>query len=186
LDAHVAAELVSAVNVYVSRGCPAANIQPDGLRLQQAAAYITRILAVLGLSEGLGDTPGFWTKGSHGSAGDARAVGAAFNAFAADVRSASGLHAHIFEAVGLKQGALQGLDDEGSMDRLAEVRDAVKRAVQGSAELREIARGVMAACDDVRDRALPKIGVKLEDRAGGAVWMLDDPAELLQEVRCTC
>jgi hypothetical protein len=182
----LAAELVSAVNIYVSKGCPAAGVHPDGLCLQQAAAYVTRILAMFGLAEGVGDTLGFSSENPSTAVRDTQAVCSAFDAFVANVHSIAGSHNDAFDSIGLKAGALQGLDADASLDRLSKVRDEVKRVVQCSTQLKSVAAAIIAACDVLRDQELPKIGVKLEDRAGGAVWMRDDPAELLQEVCSFC
>ncbi|MEW5303562.1 MAG: hypothetical protein WDW36_006242 [Sanguina aurantia] len=41
---------------------------------------------------------------------------------------------------------------------------------------------VMLACDSVRDKVLPELGVRLEDRSDGkAIWKLDDPEVLREE-----
>jgi hypothetical protein len=48
----------------------------------------------------------------------------------------------------------------------------------------ELAAGVLASCDRVRDEQLPPLGVRLEDMADGDVrWKLDNPAILMREVR---
>ncbi|CAM9604271.1 unnamed protein product [Chrysoparadoxa australica] len=43
-------------------------------------------------------------------------------------------------------------------------------------------KGILAACDSVRDEALPPLGVRLEDKGEQAVWKLEDPAVLIKEV----
>lgn len=51
-------------------------------------------------------------------------------------------------------------------------------------EVRKEAKGVtslMGACDELRDNALVELGVRVEDRADGARWTLDEPAVLRAE-----
>lgn len=51
-------------------------------------------------------------------------------------------------------------------------------------EVRAAAKGVpalMGACDVLRDAALVELGVRVEDRADGARWTLDEPAVLRAE-----
>jgi cysteinyl-tRNA synthetase len=59
------------------------------------------------------------------------------------------------------------------MDFRASVRDKAKNKDVG---------GVLQECDSFRDDALPTLGIRLEDKAGGkSVWKLADPAELARE-----
>jgi cysteinyl-tRNA synthetase len=53
-------------------------------------------------------------------------------------------------------------------------RDEVRAAAKGTPAL-------MKACDELRDEKLVELGVRVEDRADGARWTLDDPATLRQE-----
>eukprot|EP00953_Heterococcus_sp_UTEX-ZZ885_P026191 14166-Heterococcus_DN1.PRE.1 len=43
-------------------------------------------------------------------------------------------------------------------------------------------KSVMLACDSVRDKALPPLGIRLEDKGDAVVWKLEDPAVLAQEI----
>lgn len=43
------------------------------------------------------------------------------------------------------------------------------------------ASAYLELCDQVRDDVLPPLGVRLEDKAQGYVWKLDDPAVLARE-----
>jgi len=62
-----------------------------------------------------------------------------------------------------------------------EVRTAMRGAASGGGGDPKLA--VMAACDRVRDEALPGLGVRLEDLSTGASrWKLDDPAVLVREI----
>lgn len=68
------------------------------------------------------------------------------------------------------------------LDALVAFRDRVRAAAKAGGD--GAARAVLDACDEVRDMALPPLGVRLEDGGGpGApsVWKLDDPAALLKE-----
>jgi cysteinyl-tRNA synthetase len=68
------------------------------------------------------------------------------------------------------------------LDGIASFRDAVRSAAQRKAEPREILR----LCDELRDSALPKLGVRLEDATdgkSGATWKLEDPKELERQFR---
>jgi cysteinyl-tRNA synthetase len=59
------------------------------------------------------------------------------------------------------------------MDFRASVRDKAKNKDVG---------GVLQECDSFRDDALPTLGIRLEDKAGGkSVWKLADPADLARE-----
>eukprot|EP00903_Cladosiphon_okamuranus_P021396 g19666.t1 len=63
-----------------------------------------------------------------------------------------------------------------ALDVLSQFRDRVRacgRAGDG--------KGVLAACDHVRDELLPPVGVRLEDKGDQVVWKLEDPAVLARE-----
>jgi hypothetical protein len=186
------AELVSKVHIYTSTSCPAASISPDGLRLAQAARFVTRILCVLGLSDGLADSIGFSSDGIAATganvattpAVDAASVCHAFTAFCGSVEAACGsANAAPFLCQGLKVDALVGLGADDALDRFAEVRDKVREYCRSAAEVKSVAGAVLGECDRVRDETLVDIGVKLEDKPEGAVWMRVDPVQLRNEVR---
>jgi len=44
------------------------------------------------------------------------------------------------------------------------------------------ASDLLALCDELRDGTLVDLGVRLEDRADGAVWRRDDPAAMREEL----
>ena len=183
IEAGSRAELVNKVNIYTSQTCPGASVAPDGLRLRQAAAFVTRVLAVLGLSDGLGDSLGFSAGNSPSGGGDAAAAapaGAAavqdvFRAFVGDATTAAGEHSETFAECGLKVDALDKIDEaDSALDEFARVRDAVRVRAQQAGDAKAAASGVLAACDRARDEGLVAIGVKLEDKPQGAVWMRVD------------
>lgn len=41
---------------------------------------------------------------------------------------------------------------------------------------------VLSSCDDFRDRLLPPLGIRLEDKPDGSIWKLVDPAEVMLEL----
>ena len=57
-----------------------------------------------------------------------------------------------------------------------EVRSAAKAAKPPMPEM-------LAMCDKLRDEGMVDLGVRVEDRAEGAVWKLDNPDELRKEVQ---
>ncbi|CAN0465084.1 unnamed protein product, partial [Hapterophycus canaliculatus] len=62
------------------------------------------------------------------------------------------------------------------LDVLCEFRDRARgcgRAGDG--------KGVLSACDHVRDELLPTVGVRLEDKGDQVVWKLEDPKVLARE-----
>ena len=64
------------------------------------------------------------------------------------------------------------------LDLVTKFRDEVRKLAQGGASKQEL----LAACDVLRDVALPELGVKLDDREGGALWKLYDAEELKREI----
>jgi hypothetical protein len=190
-----AAELINKVNVYTSQTCPAAGIAPDALRLHQAARHVTRVLAVLGLTEGLADTLGFSLQGSRGgtsnSSGGATArsedvetVKRSYDAIREDIEGAAGEHAAALRDAGLTHDALaRCADADSALDALVAARDAVRARVKDGGGLKGVAAGVMAACDRARDDALVDVGVRLVDQPEGGQWMRVDPQELRKEAR---
>ena len=192
------AGLISTVNVYINQKCPEAGVAPDALRVRQAAAYVTRILATFGLTEGAGDRLGFAAAPPAGSGGGGAAatpggtaadVAMVFAAFRRDLAALPSVAAAPPEAGAAlaavaavpSDSEIRGMTADAAMDALAAVRDAVRSVARDAGE----ARGsVMQLCDDLRDVTLVDIGIKLEDKPDGSVWMRVDPTELRQEV-CT-
>lgn len=82
-------------------------------------------------------------------------------------------------AIGFPIGSGSGNTEETLapvLDSLLDFRSAVRdQARAGNTQ------GVLKECDTFRDDALPPLGIRLEDKAGGSVWKLADPAELLRE-----
>jgi hypothetical protein len=117
---------VNKVNVYLGQTCPQASIGPDALRLEQAARAVTRVLAVLGISEGLADTLGFSNAAVASSgAGELQAVQQAFDGFCNAVEQAlRGEGAKVQDWV--FRGALEGCSDsDAALDELVAARDKV-------------------------------------------------------------
>ena len=66
------------------------------------------------------------------------------------------------------------------IDSLVSFRDQVRASAKG---VTPPLASVLGLCDKLRDEAMVDLGVRLEDRAEGAVWKLDDPATLRKEVQ---
>jgi len=64
------------------------------------------------------------------------------------------------------------------LQALSVFRDDVRRLTRNNASKQEL----LALCDQLRDDVLPELGVRLEDREGGAALIkLDDRETLLKE-----
>ena len=57
------------------------------------------------------------------------------------------------------------------LDLVTKFRDQIRSLARAGAGTKEL----MAACDELRDVGLPDLGVKLDDREGGALWKLYSP-----------
>lgn len=88
-------------------------------------------------------------------------------------------------------GLCQGTDEIGfgatgeSASReqvLGPVLDVLQTFRQSVRDLRNDPSALLQACDDLRDEHLAKLGIRLEDKGGGSLWKLVDPAELLLEI----
>lgn len=64
-----------------------------------------------------------------------------------------------------------------ALDLIVKFRDEIRALARAGADT----KALMRACDDVRDVGLPELGVKLDDREGGALWKLSNPEELRRE-----
>lgn len=87
------------------------------------------------------------------------------------------------EASGVEIGFPVGNGDSGE-EKLSPILDALinfRSAVRDKARAKDLS-GVLNECDSFRDDALPPLGIRLEDKAGGnSVWKLADPLELMRE-----
>jgi cysteinyl-tRNA synthetase len=76
----------------------------------------------------------------------------------------------------------------GTADRETVLRPVLDAVQEFRSTVRDGARAgdtgaVLTACDDFRDRRLPPLGIRLEDKPSGSVWKLaDDPEELMREM----
>ena len=57
------------------------------------------------------------------------------------------------------------------LDLITKFRDDIRALARGGAD----AKSLMEACDALRDVGLPELGVKLDDREGGALLKLYSP-----------
>ena len=64
------------------------------------------------------------------------------------------------------------------LDLVTKFRDQIRQLAKSGAGVKEL----MSACDELRDEGLPQLGVKLDDREGGALWKLYSPEELKKEM----
>jgi cysteinyl-tRNA synthetase len=64
-----------------------------------------------------------------------------------------------------------------ALDLIVKFRDEIRALARAGADT----KALMRACDEVRDVGLPELGVKLDDREGGALWKLSNPEELRRE-----
>lgn len=104
------------------------------------------------------------------------------------IRNVATYLTRIFQVFGLIDDVAIGFGSgDGAASReqvLTPVLDAVQEfrsAVRDQARSGDTS-AVLAACDDFRDRQLPPLGVRLEDKADGSIWKLADPAELMLEL----
>ena len=64
------------------------------------------------------------------------------------------------------------------LDLVTKFRDEIRSLARGGASAKEL----LDACDILRDVGLPELGVKLDDKEGGALWKLYDADELKKEL----
>ncbi|GLC35821.1 hypothetical protein PLESTB_000497800 [Pleodorina starrii] len=203
------ADLIKAVNKYLEKK-EAGAARP--LLLRKAAAYVTRILSVFGIVDGPSDRPGFTESSASAAGADDMSPRCldVFAAFRDEVRGMAkakadprdvaaacdrlrdqglaDLGVQLEEQQGTNGKAAWRLADPAAklaattaryLDALVAFRGEVTAMAAAGAEARE----VLAACDRLRDHTLVDLGVRLEDRPEGkAVWKLDDPAAMREEI----
>jgi cysteinyl-tRNA synthetase len=89
------------------------------------------------------------------------------------------------DATGFPLAASGGGEDvlKPFLDTFRDFRSEVRGIMRGNKDSKEAATMVLNECDKVRDEALPKLGVRLEDMSDGTTrWKLDDPAVLMREI----
>ena len=181
-------ELVTAVNVYVNG--PADAAAPKFLLVNKAALYIAKIFRTLGIDDNSAEFP-FLT--GTGSGGDEETLAKTLDGFCAlreEVRaSARSKAAPEWFSDKARQVAAETMaplraEAASKMSVLPKLLDAmdewiakVASAAAGGAE----PKAYLDLCDSVRDDVLPPLGVRLEDKAEGYIWKLDDPEVLARE-----
>jgi cysteinyl-tRNA synthetase len=65
------------------------------------------------------------------------------------------------------------------LDLVTKFRDEIRSLARGGASSKDL----LEACDVLRDIGLPELGVKLDDKEGGAMWKLYDAEELKKEIQ---
>eukprot|EP00615_Pteridomonas_danica_P006089 CAMPEP_0114338302 /NCGR_PEP_ID=MMETSP0101-20121206/6947_1 /TAXON_ID=38822 ORGANISM="Pteridomonas danica, Strain PT" /NCGR_SAMPLE_ID=MMETSP0101 /ASSEMBLY_ACC=CAM_ASM_000211 /LENGTH=702 /DNA_ID=CAMNT_0001470841 /DNA_START=387 /DNA_END=2495 /DNA_ORIENTATION=+ len=89
------------------------------------------------------------------------------------------------DAMGFPLAASSGGEDvlKPFLDTFRDFRQEVRSVMRGCKDIKQGSSAVMAECDKVRDEALPKLGVRLEDLSDGTTrWKLDDPQVLISEI----
>jgi len=127
-------------------------VMPSVLLLRSVATYLTQILKVFGVVTGSDDF-GFASPSGGGDGGESSSDGAAGSA--------------------------------GYIDAMVTFRESVRNAALAAAkggDASDAVRGILEACDGLRDGVLPRLGVRLEDRPGGTMWNLDDPETMMREI----
>lgn len=106
------------------------------------------------------------------------------------IRNAAKYVTKIFRTFGLipdNSGVEIGFPVGGGSDGEEKLTPLLDALIDFRSTVREKARGkdmggVLGECDDFRDKTLPPLGIRLEDKTGGkSVWKLADPKELLKE-----
>jgi cysteinyl-tRNA synthetase len=87
------------------------------------------------------------------------------------------------DSIGFPEGAGGG----GAASREQVLGPVLDALMKFRSNVREKARSndidaVMGLCDDFRDKLLPPLGIRLEDKTDGSVWKLADPEELVKEM----
>ena len=172
-------DLVTYCTAYIE----AKDRRPAVYLLQRVATYITQILTMFGVVEG-SDEIGFPMAGGGGSAGEVEATLNAMAAFRDAVRGAarskqdhSALLAACDAVPAVATSTAVRLEDQ-----VAQVLTSFQATIRKGAEEGKPHSFFLDACDDVRDNDLVDVGVRLEDKADGSIWKLDDAETLRKEV----
>jgi len=178
-DNFTTAKVVELLSRLVTDCLPAFDALPEA-RLEpvsKAAAFAERILGILGV-EGLSP-----------KVADAEAWTLALDALAGlrqDVRQlarAKKLDSEaIVRAVDRSAPAAQKAAKAGLKD-CAAAFEAFREDVLSMAKGGKPAADLLRRCDEVRDKDLVALGVRLEDRGEGFLWMFDEPEALRRELK---
>ena len=86
-------------------------------------------------------------------------------------------------------GGVTSVSTTALLDETASFRSSVRREAldamkkEGGRAPEDALLGILKMCDGLRDDALPRLGIRLEDRpSGGGGWSLEDPRSLVREV----
>lgn len=106
------------------------------------------------------------------------------------VRNVASYVTRIFRIFGLMEdeplgfsegtGASAGANREQVLEPVLDALMNFRTQVRAQARNKDVT-GVLQECDKFRDEILPALGIRLEDKDGGSVWKLEDPAELLRQ-----
>jgi cysteinyl-tRNA synthetase len=181
-------DLVTACNVYMNSGLE--DGAPKFLLINKAALYIAKIFRILGIDDNGADFPFL---SSSGAGGDEETLAKTLDAFCAlrdQVRASARSKA---DAQWFRDKAAQvETETMATLRAEAVAKESVLPKVLAAMEEWVSKVGLAAAggkeastyldlCDSVRDDVLPALGVRLEDKAEGYIWKLDDPEVLARE-----
>ncbi|GAX84748.1 hypothetical protein CEUSTIGMA_g12170.t1 [Chlamydomonas eustigma] len=184
--------LIKHVNLYLAKkeggSANASNgAPPQALLLRKAAAYVTRILSVLGIVDVPADRPGF-SDFPVAASGENKGFELldTMSMFRDEVRALARSKAKHADVAAVCERSRETLSATTSMSGKAaeyfstftSFLNEIHSLAVSTADLKDI----LGACDRLRDDALVDLGVRLEDKPDGkAVWKLDDPATLRAE-----
>jgi len=86
---------------------------------------------------------------------------------------------------GKGESAENGSGSEKYIGAMVDFRENVRNAALAAAkggDAKAAIRSILEICDGLRDKTLPTLGVRLEDRPTGTMWNLEDPEVMLKEM----
>uniref|UniRef100_A0A7S4T7M1 cysteine--tRNA ligase n=1 Tax=Alexandrium monilatum TaxID=311494 RepID=A0A7S4T7M1_9DINO len=178
-DNFTTAKVVESLSRLVSECLPFFDALPDAALepVSKAAAFVERIFGILGV-EGLDpkvDNEAAWIPALDAFAGLRQDVRQLARAKALDVAAINGAVERSAPAAEL--AAKAGL--EACAAAFGTFRTDILAMVKEGKPAGELLR----RCDEVRDKDFVALGVRLEDRGDGFLWMFDDPEALRRELR---
>ncbi len=183
-------ELVTACNVYINSAADGTSPPPKFLLINKAAVYMAKIFRTLGIDDNSADFPFL---ASAGAGGDSETLAKTLDSFCAlreEVRAAARGKADAqwfsdkVKDVQAKTMAALRAEAAAKTSVLPKVLSAMEKwvdQVAAAAAAGKTASAYLDLCDEVRDDVLPPLGIRLEDKAQGYVWKLDNPEVLARE-----
>ena len=183
-------DLVTACNVYMNSGSEGG--APKFLLINKAAVYMAKIFRILGIDDNSADFPFLSSSAGH-AGGDEETLAKTLDAFCAlreEIRASARSKAEPkwfsskVQAVEAEILAPLCAEADAKASVLPKVLEAMREwvgKVGAAAAAGKDASTYLQLCDSVRDDVLPPLGVRLQDKADGFVWKLDDPQVLARE-----